>query len=70
MTLSLTQRGLDNRAPDAEALDKALLVHGRNVMGTIVYEIRHAVTYLRRRAEVDPEKIGMAGISFGGITTF
>jgi dienelactone hydrolase len=70
VTLSLTQRGLDNRVPDTEALDKALLVHGRNVMGTIVFEIRQAVTYLRQRPEVDPEKIGMTGISFGGITTF
>ena len=70
VTLSLTQRGLDNREPDTEARDKALLVHGRNVMGTIVYEIRQAVTYLRQRPEVDPQKIGMTGISFGGITTF
>jgi hypothetical protein len=36
VTLSLTQRGLDNREPDTEARNKALLVHGRNVMGTIV----------------------------------
>jgi dienelactone hydrolase len=70
VTLSLTQRGLDRRLPDTEARDKALLVHGRNVMGTIVYEIRQAVTYLERRPEVDPAKIGMTGISFGGITTF
>lgn len=70
VTLSITQRGLDRREPDTEARDKALLVHGRNVMGTIVYEIRQAVTYLARRPEVDPEKIGMTGISFGGITTF
>jgi len=27
-------------------------------------------TYLHRRPDVDPEKIGMTGISFGGITTF
>jgi dipeptidyl aminopeptidase/acylaminoacyl peptidase len=53
-----------------EARNKALLVHRRNVMGTIVYEIRPAVTYLRQRPDVDPEKIGMTGISFGGITTF
>src|SRR5437868_9069649 len=58
VTLSLTQRGLDNREPDTEARDKALLVHGRNVMGRIVYEIRQAVTYLRQRPEVDSEKIG------------
>ena len=70
VTLSITQRGLDNRQPDTEARNKALLVHGRNVMGTIVYEIRQGLTYLRQRPEVDPEKIGSTGISFGGITTF
>ena len=70
VTLSLTQRGLDKRLPDTEARDKDLLVHGRNVMGTIVYEIRQAVTYLRQRPDVDPERIGITGISFGGITTF
>src|SRR5881275_2041931 len=43
VTLSITQRGLDNRQPDTEARNKALLVHGRNVMGTIVYEIRQGV---------------------------
>jgi dienelactone hydrolase len=70
VTLSLTQRGLDRRLPDTEARDKELLVHGRNVMGAIVYEIRQGVTLLSRRADVDPKKIGMTGISFGGITTF
>ena len=66
----MTQRGLDSRRPDTEGLDKDLLVHGRNVMGTIVEEIRQSVTYLQQRPEVDPARIGMTGISFGGITTF
>ncbi|HZS10926.1 MAG TPA: hypothetical protein VFA38_01670 [Nitrospirales bacterium] len=70
ITLSLTQRGLDKRLPDTEARDKAMLVRGRNVMGAIVYEIRQSVTLLGRRSDVDPAKIGMTGISFGGITTF
>ncbi len=70
LTLSLTQRGLDNRGPDTEARNKAALVHGRNVMGEIIQEIRQAVTYLERRPDVDPRKIGMTGMSFGGITTF
>lgn len=70
VTLSITQRGLDRREPDTEARNKELLVHGRNVMGTIVEEIRQSVTYLLGRPEVDPGKIGMTGISFGGITTF
>lgn len=70
ITLAMTQRGLDRRMPDTESRNKELLVHGRNVMGTIVYEIRQGVSYLQQRPEVDPSRIGMTGISFGGITTF
>ena len=39
-------------------------------MGAIVYEIRQAVTCLSRRPDVDPQEIGITGISFGGITSF
>jgi dienelactone hydrolase len=70
ITLAMTQRGLDRRLPDTESRDKDLLVHGRNVMGTIIYEIRQSVSYLQQRQEVDAARIGMTGISFGGITTF
>ena len=66
----MTQRGLDRRLPDTESRDKELLVHGRNVMGTIIQEIRQAVTYLGQRPDVDPARIGATGISFGGITSF
>ncbi|MCC7499295.1 MAG: hypothetical protein IT160_17060 [Bryobacterales bacterium] len=70
ITISITQRGLDTREPETEPLDKILLVHGRNVMGTIIEEIRQSVTYLQQRPEVEREHIGMTGISFGGITSF
>lgn len=70
LTLSLTQRGLDRRTPDTDDQAKDLLVRGRTLMGVIVYEIRQAVTYLQGREDVDPAKIGMTGMSFGGITTF
>jgi dienelactone hydrolase len=70
LTLALTQRGLDRRTPDTDARSKEMLLRGRNLMGAIVYEIRQAVTYLSRRPDVDPARIGMTGISFGGITTF
>lgn len=70
VTIALTQRGLDNRLPDTTARDKALLVHGRNVMGEIVSEIRQAITYLEQRPEVARDRIGVTGISFGGITGF
>jgi dienelactone hydrolase len=70
VTLSLTQRGLGERTPDTDDQAKDLLVRGRTLMGAIVQEIRQAVTYLERRNDVNPRKIGMTGMSFGGITTF
>jgi len=70
LTLSLTQRGLDARTPDTNDQSKDALVHGRTLMGAIVEEIRQAVTHLAARADVDPARIGMTGMSFGGITTF
>jgi len=70
LVLAMTQRGLDNRTPDTSAQNKVMLLRGRTVMGAIVYEIRQAVSYLEARPDVDPERIGMTGMSFGGITTF
>jgi len=70
LVLAMTQRGLDNRMPDTSAQNKVMLLRGRTVMGAIVYEIRQAVTYLQGRTDVDPQRIGMTGMSFGGITTF
>lgn len=71
VTLSLTQRGLDRRSPpDTNDQAKDLLVRGRTLMGAIVHEIRQAVTYLERRDDVDARRIGAAGMSFGGITSF
>lgn len=70
VTVALTQRGLDRRGPSTEAQSKEMLVHGRTMMGAIVYEIRQAVTYLENRPDVDASAIGMTGMSFGGITTF
>jgi dienelactone hydrolase len=70
LTLTLTQRGLDRRLPDTNDQAKDLLVRGRTLMGAIVQEIRQSVTYLQSRPDVDRDKIGMTGMSFGGITTF
>src|SRR5262245_34820238 len=54
VTLSLTQRGLDRRAPpDTNDQAKDLLVRDRTLMGAIVYEIRQAVTYLERRDDIE-----------------
>ena len=71
VTLALTQRGLDRRAPpDTNDQAKDLLVRGRTLMGAIVHEIRQGVTYLDRRPDVRAGQIAVAGMSFGGITAF
>ncbi|MBI1895977.1 MAG: dienelactone hydrolase family protein [Acidobacteria bacterium] len=70
ITLTLTQRGLDRRLPDTNDQSKDLLVRGRTLMGALVHEIRQGVTYLQQRKEVRSNRIGMTGMSFGGITTF
>ena len=71
VTLALTQRGLDRRAPpDTNDQAKDLLVRGRTLMGAIVHEIRQAITHLERREDVDARRIAVAGMSFGGITSF
>jgi dienelactone hydrolase len=70
VALAMTQRGLDRRGPAINTQANLMLVEGRTAMGAVLYEIRQAVTYLTRRPEVDPAKIGATGMSFGGITSF
>ncbi|UCF36753.1 MAG: hypothetical protein JSU96_18385 [Acidobacteriota bacterium] len=70
VTLSITQRGLDHRLPNTNDRAKDVLVHGRTLMGEIVQEIRQGISYLEGRPDVDPSRIGVGGLSFGGITSF
>ncbi len=70
VALAMTQRGLDRREPPINQQANALLVYDRTAMGAILHEIRQAVTYLSTRPDVDPERIGATGMSFGGITSF
>ena len=68
IALAITQRGLDRREPPINVQANAMLVQGRTAMGEILYEIRQGLTYLKRRDDVG--KIGVTGMSFGGITSF
>ncbi len=70
LILALTQRGLDTRGPSSNIEGKVQLVNGHTAMGVIVDEIRQGVTYLQNRSDVDPDRIGATGLSFGGITAF
>ena len=68
IALAITQRGLDQREPPINVQANALLVQGRTAMGEILYEIRQGLTLLKGRDDV--AKIGVTGMSFGGITSF
>ena len=68
VTLSITQRGLDRRQPPINVQANYMLVQGRTAMGELLHEIRQGLTYLAGRSDVG--KIGVTGMSFGGITSF
>jgi len=70
VALAMTQRGLDSRLPPINTQSNVLLTQNRTGMGAVLHEIRQAVTYLSRRSDVDPKRIGATGMSFGGITSF
>ena len=68
IALAITQRGLDRREPPINVQANAMLVQGRTAMGEILYEIRQGLTLLKLRDDVG--RIGVTGMSFGGITSF
>ena len=68
ITLAITQRGLDRREPPINVQANIMLVQGHTAMGQILYEIRQGLTLLKARDDVG--KIGVTGMSFGGITSF
>jgi len=70
LVLALTQRGLDTREPSTSAEAKIQLVNGHTGMGVIIDEIRQGVSYLQNRSDVDANRVGATGLSFGGITAF
>src|SRR5215467_3813234 len=58
-----------HEGPEAKGRDllhKKALLSGRTLMGLEVAKIRRAVDYLRTLPDVDPERIGIYGLSKGG----
>jgi dienelactone hydrolase len=70
VTLAMTQRGLGDRGFNGGDQSKAAIIKGFTMQGIHAHEIRQALSYLQTRDDVDPERIGCTGMSFGGITTF
>ncbi len=70
VTLSMTQRGLGDRRFTGSNQSKAALIQGFTSQGIHAHEIRQALSYLATLDDVDPQRIGCTGMSFGGITTF
>lgn len=68
--LAMTQRGLGDRGVTSDGQSKAALIKGYTSQGIHAHEIRQALTYLRRRPDVDSSRVAATGMSFGGITTF
>ncbi len=70
VTLAMTQRGLGDRGFNSGDQSKAALIQGFTSQGIHAHEIRQALSYLTTLDDVDPERIGCTGMSFGRITTF
>jgi dienelactone hydrolase len=66
VTLMLDMPTFGERAHLKEAsLSKALLWHGKSLIGQMLAENAAALTWLCTRPDVDPARIGMFGISMG-----
>lgn len=54
---------------DRRTLDMVLKQHGHSIVSLEIYCIRKAIDYLSTLEEVDTEKLGMMGVSYGGLYT-
>jgi dienelactone hydrolase len=55
--------------PDRRKLDEELRYVGTSILALELYKIARAVDEIVKRPEVDPERIGMMGLSYGGCYT-
>lgn len=65
-------RGFGERAPQGDTctwMFTAALLLGKTLVGMRVWDAMRAIDYLQSRAEVDPDRIGCVGLSWGGTHT-
>jgi dienelactone hydrolase len=54
------------RAHDAADVSARSRAAGRTVVGKMVWDLRMGLSYLQTRHDIDPERLGCAGVSLGG----
>ncbi len=55
--------------PDRKKLDEELRYVGTSILALELYKIARAVDEIVKRPDIDPERIGMMGLSYGGCYT-
>ena len=62
----LTENGYISLTFDHRGFGKSEGVRARNILMEQVRDIRNSMTFLQQQPQVDPERIGLYGTSFGG----
>ena len=58
--------GLGTRAHDPEPVHSSSDQAGRLIMGKLVFDTMRGIDFLLTRADIDPDRVGVAGNSLGG----
>src|SRR5690606_17917431 len=57
------------KGPDRQDLDKMLRNVGTSILAVELYKLQRGLDAVLERPEVDPERVGMMGLSYGGLYT-
>jgi dienelactone hydrolase len=60
--------GMGTRAHDDAQADAQAARAGRLIMGKLVFDAMRGIDFLQQRADIDPQRVGVAGYSLGGAT--
>lgn len=69
LMLAPNKRHLQNSGSSCFMLSTQLLMYGRTMAGMRVWQAERMLDYLIGRSDVDPERIGVMGISGGGLAS-